>query len=148
MDEKRTLGEVDDIFYKLGLAVLAVALAAALLYICTGINVLYAIKFPCIFNVVTGLYCPGCGGTRAMRALLAGHIWQSIKYHPAVLYGVVVYSEFMVRCFLRKHFKGNFGPDEDGKILPYIYVGIAIMLLQWIVKIIAQVKFGYVMSLQ
>jgi hypothetical protein len=26
--------------------------------------------FACVFHQVTGLYCPGCGGTRAMHALV------------------------------------------------------------------------------
>lgn len=143
MKQKRTLGEIDDIFYKLGIAVLVAVLAAVLLYICCGNNVLYTVKFPCMFKALTGLYCPGCGGTRAARSLLKGDIWQSFINHPVVLYGSIVYSEFMVRCFLRKHFKGNFGPETDGKIIPYIYVGIAITLIQWVAKLVAQIVFNY-----
>ncbi len=35
---------------------------------------------PCMMQKLTGLYCPGCGGTRAVRALLAGHPLQSFLY--------------------------------------------------------------------
>ena len=45
---------------------------------------------PCMMQKLTGLYCPGCGGTRAVRALLAGHPLQSFLYHPFVLYAVVL----------------------------------------------------------
>ena len=41
---------------------------------------------PCFFYQYTGLYCPGCGGTRAVLALLQGHVLQSLWYHPLVLY--------------------------------------------------------------
>lgn len=40
----------------------------------------------CIFHEITGLYCPGCGGTRAFFALLHGHPILSFMYNPAVLY--------------------------------------------------------------
>jgi len=32
------------------------------------------------------IYCPGCGGTRAVIALVHGHYLQSLYYHPAVLF--------------------------------------------------------------
>ncbi len=41
---------------------------------------------PCTIYRLTGWYCPGCGGTRALKALLHGHLIASILYHPAVLY--------------------------------------------------------------
>ena len=31
-----------------------------------------------------GVYCPGCGGTRAVIALSRGKIFQALYYHPAV----------------------------------------------------------------
>lgn len=49
---------------------------------------------PCVFHMVTGAYCPGCGGTRAAKALLAGHIFQSIRYNPVVCYGAAVAAGF------------------------------------------------------
>jgi hypothetical protein len=34
--------------------------------------------FPrCLFNLLTGLYCPGCGSQRATYALLHGHVAQA-----------------------------------------------------------------------
>lgn len=36
----------------------------------------------CIFRVNWEIYCPGCGGTRALLALMQGEIIQSIKYNP------------------------------------------------------------------
>ena len=31
-----------------------------------------------------GVYCPGCGGTRAVIALAKGHVLEALYYHPAV----------------------------------------------------------------
>ena len=36
---------------------------------------------------IFGIYCPGCGGTRAFRYLLQGKILTSIYWHPAICYG-------------------------------------------------------------
>jgi len=45
---------------------------------------------PCAFHLLTGLYCPGCGGTRAVQYLLKGQLWNSLQYHPLVLYAAVI----------------------------------------------------------
>jgi hypothetical protein len=51
---------------------------------------------PCIFYLVTGLYCPGCGSQRAFSALLHGDIWQAFNYNalfmlclPLIIYSAV-----------------------------------------------------------
>ena len=44
--------------------------------------------YPCLFRAVTKIYCPGCGGTRAVYLLLTGHPVLSFLYHPIVLYTV------------------------------------------------------------
>ncbi len=51
---------------------------------------------PCIMYTFFGLYCPGCGGTRALISLLHGHILLSLWYHPLVLYAAVLYGAFML----------------------------------------------------
>lgn len=50
----------------------------------------------CIWDQLFGFYCPGCGGTRAIEALLSGHLLKSLWYHPIILYGVGIYSTFMI----------------------------------------------------
>lgn len=37
---------------------------------------------PCLFHQFTGLYCPGCGITRALHALLHGDIGQMMAMNP------------------------------------------------------------------
>ncbi len=137
---KNKLGNTDRILFELGLVALGIGFAAVLLYFITGINVL-RIKYPCAFNRVTHLCCPGCGGTRSLRALLNGEILKSIYDYPPLLYGVIVYVVFMVRCFLHICFGVKKSPD--GAVVKYIYIFVALMLIQWVVKLVAQLAFGY-----
>lgn len=53
---------------------------------------------PCLFNRWTGLYCTGCGATRALHALLHGHLLQALDYNlfmimtlPLVGYALLAY---------------------------------------------------------
>ena len=58
--------------------------------------------FPCLFHLLTGLYCPGCGGTRAVRAMMAGNLGMSFQYHPLVLYTAAVLTLELVSLAISK----------------------------------------------
>lgn len=91
--------------------------------------------FACSLKRMTGVPCPGCGGTRAFCALFKGNVIQSFCYHPAVLFGVFAYLHFMGIYFYRKHLKKS----ERGKEIPvewYVYGAVAVILVQWIFKLI------------
>lgn len=53
-------------------------------------------QIPCLFHTLTGYYCPGCGGTRAVKALFSLHFVDSFRYHPLVPYTAAVGGWFMV----------------------------------------------------
>ena len=44
------------------------------------------LNFPCLFHLVTGYYCPGCGGTRAIASLLHGQLFRSFLYHLSLIH--------------------------------------------------------------
>lgn len=88
--------------------------------------------FPCLFHLLTGYYCPGCGGTRAVRYLLHGQIWKSIMYHPLVFYIVVVVSVELFRMIADRARKKPGGYQRRYEIL--VWVGVAIILVNWGVK--------------
>ena len=46
---------------------------------------------PCVFYTLTGYFCPGCGGTRSLRALLSGKIFVSAVDFPMIFYAAVVF---------------------------------------------------------
>lgn len=51
---------------------------------------------PCAFLTLTGAYCPGCGGTRAVLELFRGHVFTSLRYHPVVVYTAALYGWYLL----------------------------------------------------
>lgn len=45
---------------------------------------------PCLFHALTGLYCPGCGSTRALHALLHGDLAQAMAMNPLLVVALPV----------------------------------------------------------
>lgn len=95
-------------------------------------------KLPCLFHEFTGFYCPGCGGTRAVKALLSGHPLISFLYHPLILYCVLA-ALWLSVSYIRGNFFGEISCDTKDTAGPglhdgYVYAGIAIILINFIVK--------------
>lgn len=119
-------------FLLLGLSIIFFIVLAFLKKHAVNLENLFAFNH-CSFREATGLYCPGCGGTRAFLALLEGDIVKSFIYHPAVLY--IAGGIFL---FILSHSLNIIFPKkiEAFKIKPlFFYILIAIILIQWIVKL-------------
>lgn len=87
---------------------------------------------PCLFHEFTGLYCPGCGGTRAAIALLHGRLITSFLYHPLVIYCAAVGVWFGISYLIYWRTKNpKYRLYLDNR---YVYVGIAITAVNFIVK--------------
>lgn len=95
---------------------------------------------PCLFHALTGLYCPGCGGTRALRYLLRGRLLLSLQYHPLILYGAVV-AAAEAGTYLLARITGRkelfLGHDRL-----FLYLAAAIVTVNFLVKNILLVFFG------
>ena len=51
---------------------------------------------PCFIYRTTGLWCPACGGTRAVLALLKGRLVKWFLYHPLVPYSAAVFAGYVL----------------------------------------------------
>lgn len=87
----------------------------------------------CRFLAVTGFYCPACGGTRAFSAILHGRLLQAVCLNAAVPYAVLMYVLFMGSQAAERLSRGRIKIGLKYKNV-YVYIGIAVMLLQWAVK--------------
>ena len=45
----------------------------------------YNIGIPCIFNKITGLYCPGCGMTRSVISLIKLNFYLAFRYNMLII---------------------------------------------------------------
>lgn len=89
-------------------------------------------KMPCMFHLMTGLYCPGCGGTRALKAFLRGEFITSFLYHPLILYCACVALIFLVSY-------QNYWKTKKPQFHLYlknrwIYGGLVIIVVNFVVK--------------
>lgn len=119
----------------------------------TGILILTDLGFPCSFRTITGYYCPGCGGTHAVCALAAGNLITCAREHSFVLYtalGMLIYFLWNTLCPLfnrLQYARLQYKRTQSKALRPsvhlipvmhfytaYIYIGIAIAMLQWIIK--------------
>ena len=93
--------KLEDRLYAVGLCLALAAPAVLLSYLYLRRSIPF-LAFPCILRTFAGYYCPGCGGTRAVSALLHLQLWKSFCYHPAVPYTVFVYLWFMISHTIEK----------------------------------------------
>ncbi len=95
----------------------------------------------CDFHNKTGLYCPGCGGTRALFALLRGNVLLSIYYYPIIPYVAGIFCLWAVRYIV-----SVLWPDGPIRKMPYkmgyVYAGIIIFYANWLLKNLGIYVFG------
>ncbi len=94
----------------------------------------------CIWDVVFGIYCPGCGGTRAIEALLNGKLLTSLWYHPAVGYSIAIYGIFMASQLLALISKGRFRGIRFHNW--YLYVVLIIIVVNCLAKNYLRMRHG------
>lgn len=88
---------------------------------------------PCLFQLFTGFYCPGCGGTRAVFSLLRGKVLPSLVQHPFVLYVAVVGGWFMISQTIERLSKGRIRIAMKYRGI-YLWIGLGLVVINFLVK--------------
>ena len=140
-EPSKELKTLEDELFRIGLTALAVVVLLAVLYRCVLQNILPMV--PCFFSTFLEIYCPGCGGTRALSALLHGHFLKSLWYHPFIPYFVFIYIGFLLTQGL--HRLGVKGIKGWKFHYWYLWAGLAILTVNFIVKNFLRLKFGILM---
>jgi hypothetical protein len=91
----------------------------------------------CLFYKFTGLYCPGCGSTRALHQLFHGNLAAAFKLNPLAV------SALPLLIFGILAEMGVFFARP--RRLPYLYAWVffAVIVLFWILRNIPAEPFTY-----
>lgn len=102
----------------------------------------YFLHRQCMFHAITGWYCPGCGGTRALYFFLTGHWIKSFVYHPLVLYTFVGLCYIAIRYSFVVLQRKNYDNHATYRPSPMLLWGALILVaLNFVVKNILLVGF-------
>lgn len=123
---------LDTSFYILGWMITAFIAVLAIIFLIFGTEFLNNLS-GCRFKEVTGLYCPGCGGTRASFAFFKGHFLQSCFYNPFVPYCGVFCGWFMISQTIERISRHRIKIAMHFRDI-YVWVAITILLGNWVVK--------------
>lgn len=121
---------LEDKLYCIGWCFLIAAAAGAFIYF--RVVMPGSLVGPCFFYHILGIYCPGCGGTRAVWALLHGKLLLSAWYHPLVPYTAVIFGGFMVTQTLERLHAGRI---KGWKFHSWhLYGAVAVLTANWVLK--------------
>jgi len=111
-------------------------LAAAVVVAVAGILAIYAFFSPvsglfprCVFNVLTGLKCPGCGTQRGIHALLAGNIISAVRFNAMLLPGIVAFVVFLVSETMPRRFPKLSRALRSRRAA---YILVSVILVWWV----------------
>lgn len=124
---------IEECLYRMSLIlILGMAVLGALTY-----YILHVMRWKgittCFLQQSIGIPCPGCGGTRAVMALMHGRVFEAVYYHAFAVYAIALYTLFFIRHTLWKF--------TDGKIRGmkyrngYVVVAVILLVGQYILKL-------------
>ena len=91
---------------------------------------IFNLSIPCLFHLITNLYCPGCGITRMFFSLLSLNFKESFFYNPWVfillVFGLLYYIYAFI-CFIF-----NFEKRKVPNIV--IYIILVLTLIYWVLR--------------
>ncbi len=94
---------------------------------------------PCPFHAVTGLFCPGCGSTRTLHALLHGDLMQALAMNPLLVVAIPLLAWMALNAA---------GANLPGRRLLQPWAGnprawLAVLLGYWILRNLPWMPFAW-----
>lgn len=88
---------------------------------------------PCTLYSLTGFYCPGCGGTRAVYALFHGNFFTALFYHPFVPFVAVFGGWFMISQTIERVSRHRIRIGMHFRNI-YVWITLTLIFANWIIK--------------
>ncbi len=129
-------------WYIAGSIILVIGIIYFILYKIIGFSVNFS-PAPCAFAHITHLYCPGCGGTRAVKALMDFHWIKSALYNPIVIYGVLMCGYYYIgeTITLLKGNKKKYTPFKDWTLWMVLVVILGNFVIRNLLLVFAHVDY-------
>lgn len=132
MDVKRIKRRTtEDLLYYMGIVSIGV-MCLVVLIAKRYSAILQKLSLPCAFRLATGFYCPGCGGTRAVKFFLSGQMIKSFIYHPLIPYLGIGGGIFMVSQTASRVTRGKIRGMKFRNW--YVYMMGIVILVQFFIK--------------
>ena len=96
---------------------------------------------PCVFRTLTGYFCPGCGGTRSLKALLSGKLFVCAIDFPMIFYAAVVFAWFMISQTIER-ISSHRIPIGMKYRHAWVYASLVIVIIHFVVKNLFYIKTG------
>lgn len=122
---------IEDTFYIVGLGCFAAAFALCFVVRISGVSPTAWLR-PCILHTLTGLYCPGCGGTRACISFLSGDLYASFRYHPFVPYAAICCIWFMISQTIEKISRHRIRIGMKYRDI-YLWISVVLLVVHFVV---------------
>ncbi|MBR2524594.1 MAG: DUF2752 domain-containing protein [Clostridiales bacterium] len=96
---------------------------------------------PCYMFSHYHLYCPSCGGTRALKLLASGRIISSLLSNPIPLYAAGIVMRIWITLIINNFFRKN-KTKFSAFTVPEIWAIPAVIFLFFVLRNVFLVSFG------
>ena len=105
--------------------IFGVALAYLVFVLCTNVGI------PCVFNLITGLKCPGCGISRMLMSIARLDFVSAFWYNPFLFITgplIIAYIAASEVKFVK------YGNRDMGKWQIFMWVELVLLLAYWVLR--------------
>lgn len=139
MDSKES-SRIIDILYRVAIVIVIFGIVCFTLFRTTSLKLTILDNMPnCYVEDLTGLFCPGCGTTRAVKALLDLKFVKSFLYNVGPIMIICFLIYFIIKETIHRLFAKTAVTAKE--LLRMVYIYAFTMFFQWTIKVILFLGF-------